>query len=227
MIDGCEPRDQLLIGLPAFDADHALTDRRQHLLGRQRGGGHVRQSEAIQAGARQQRGVDLAPVQLLQARADAAAEIDHFEIRPPRQDLRLTAKRRRADHGPLGQGGDAVRLPADQRIPGIGTLQHAGDGQAVRQPGRHVLHGMHAGIDAAVEQCHLDLFAKQPLAADVGERPVCDPVAGGADHHHLDGAGLAQVIERRHQALLDHVGLDAGERGTARAEADGSVERHD
>ena len=45
---------------------------------------------------------------------------------------------------------------------------------------------MHGEVDAPVEQRLLDLLGEQALAADLGQRPVLDAVAGGADDDDLD-----------------------------------------
>ena len=41
---------------------------------------------------------------------------------------------------------------------------------------------MHGEIDLVVEQCEIELFGEQALAAGLGERAVLDGVAGRADH---------------------------------------------
>ena len=49
---------------------------------------------------------------------------------------------------------------------------------------------MHGEVDGAGQQRLLDLLGEQPLAAGLGERPVLDRVAGGADDLDLDPLGV-------------------------------------
>ena len=51
-----------------------------------------------------------------------------------------------------------------------------------------ILHRMDAEIDFALEQRAVELLGPQRLAADLGERPVLDLVAGGRDRDDLDPA---------------------------------------
>ena len=48
---------------------------------------------------------------------------------------------------------------------------------------------MHRQVDGAGEQRLLDLLGEQALAAGLGERPVADHVAGGADDLKRDPLG--------------------------------------
>ena len=62
---------------------------------------------------------------------------------------------------------------------------------------RHVLHGMHGEVDVAGQQRLLDLLGEQALAADLGERPVLDAVAGGLDDAHLERASAGPCAASR------------------------------
>ena len=120
---------------------------------------------------------------------------------PARQQLGAAAQRGRADHGALRQLGDpAGALARDQHVARIGARQHRADRQARRQPGRQVLHRVHRKIDPAVEQRRLELLAEQPLAAELGERPVDHAIAGRADHHDLERARLGERRDRPRRA---------------------------
>ena len=79
-----------------------------------------------------------------------------------------------------------LRHRAQEGIAQVLARQQGRHDQAVGQPGRHVLHGMHGEVDLTGEQRLLDLLGEQPLAADLGQRPVADAVSGGGDDDDLD-----------------------------------------
>ena len=155
----------------------------------------------LQAGQRQQRGVDLAGRELAQPGVDVAAEVDHPQVGAPRQQLRLAAQRGGADHGAsrqLGDGRAAGRAISTSR--GSSRASTAPMHQAVGQPGRQVLDRMHREVDPARQQRRLDLLAEQALAAELGERPVGDPIAGRADRHDLERARRGELGMRAARA---------------------------
>ena len=76
---------------------------------------------------------------------------------------------------------------------------------------------MHREIDAAGQQCFLDLFGEEPLAAGVGKRPVLHDVTGGADDLDLDRRGID--ARRRGQPALHFTRLHQRQRRTARTDA--------
>ena len=188
MIDGLQQRADRIIGA-AFDADGTLAHRRQHLVDLEDRAAGGLKAQAVQAGARQQGRVDLARLELAQAGVEIAAQGRHAQVRAARQQLGAPAQRDRADHRSVRQPVDPAGTRArDQHVARIGPRQHRADRKARRQPGRQVLHRMHREIDPAVEQRRLELLAEQPLAAELGERPVDHEIAGRADHHDLERA---------------------------------------
>ena len=72
---------------------------------------------------------------------------------------------------------------------------------------------MDGEIDLACQQRLLDLLGEQPLAAGIRERPVGNPVAGGADRAYLDRSGIEAM--RGDQRVADHVGLGQRKRRAA------------
>ena len=77
---------------------------------------------------------------------------------------------------------------------------------------------MHGEVDLALEQRRLELLAEQTLAAELGQRPVDHPVAGGPHHHGLDGALCGQRGIGHGQRPADHLGLGARQRRAPRAD---------
>jgi len=157
--------------------------------------------------------VDLALRNLAQPRVDIAAQHLQPHIAAPRQDLRLPAQRRGADAAAgseIGQTG-AGRARHD-RVARILARHHAGEREAGRQFGGHVLHRMHGKIDAPVRQRLLEFLDEQALAADRGERPVLDAVARRADDDGLERAGFGEVGPARGQRGAQGIGLGERER---------------
>jgi hypothetical protein len=76
---------------------------------------------------------------------------------------------------------------------------------------------MHGEVDGAGEERLLDLFGEQALAADLGERPIADQVAGGADDLDRDPLGAEPVGGGEPRAHLMRLG--ERERAAARADA--------
>ena len=130
------------------------------------------------------------------------------------------AAARRCRPGALRQRGDARRRRRVATSASRGSSR--GRCAAITSPGgsqrRHVLQRMDGESIAAVEQRLLDLLGEQALAADLGERPVGDAVAGGADDDDFDRAGRGERGMRRRQPLAPPRGL--GQRQLAAAGAD-------
>ncbi len=154
---------------------------------------------------------------LAQAGLDVATKLDDPQIGPPRQELRPAPQARRADNRPLGQIAERAVAQRDKGIAHILARQIGVDQQPVRLVDRHVLHRMHGDVDAAVQQRILDLAGEQALAADLLERAVLHPVAGGLDHHDLEG--VAGQSECRHQAVTRLMRLGQSQQRAARADA--------
>ena len=73
---------------------------------------------------------------------------------------------------------------------------------------------MHREVDPARQQRRLDLLAEQALAAELGERPVGDPVAGRADRHDLERARRGELGMRARERPADQLGLRQRQRAS-------------
>ena len=148
-----------------------------------------RQAEPLQAGERQQRGVDLAVLELAQPRLDIAAQRRHVEVGPQPLGDRLPPQRGGADRGAARQFGERFRLAADEHVARVLALeagrQHAGP--AAKTVGMSLAECTARSMRRSMQRL-LDLLGEQALAADLGQRPVLDRVAGGADDHEFDRA---------------------------------------
>jgi hypothetical protein len=182
--------------------------------------------EPLQARDRQQGSVHLTFGELAQTRVHVAAQGNHREVRADAQHLGLAAQAGGAQHGALGQIGQPSAVAREKGIARVLARQNRGNRQTGRQPGRHVFHGMGCDVDGPGQQGFLDLLGEQALAADLGQRPVAHPVAGGLDCHDLHGAGDCQGSVRFGQAAFYLPRLGQGQWATARADAKDRWFRH-
>ena len=124
---------------------------------------------------------------------------------------------------PSGRSAIAACLQRDEGVAHVLARQVAVEQQAAGLLHRHVLHRMHRDVDAARQQLLLDLLGEQPLVADLLQRPVGGDqggvVAGGLDHHDLEGV-LGQV-EGGHQPGAGLVRLGERQRRAAGADLQG------
>ena len=83
---------------------------------------------------------------------------------------------------------------------------------------------MHGEVDPALEQGGIDFLGEQALAASLGERPILDEVAAGAN----DGDRHAPLVPavRGGQPAARLLGLREGERRAARAEGEEDWRSH-
>ena len=217
MIDGGEQLARAAVVGARLDGDDALPDRRQELVDRQHRGGGVGASEPLQAGEREQRGVDLAGGELAQPGLDVAAQAHHREVGPGVLDQRLAPQRSGADDRAGRKIEERRRPGADEDVAGVLARQHGRDREPGGQRGRHVLGRMHREIDGAGAERLLDLLGEQALAAGLGQRPVLDHVAGGADG--LDRDLIGSNAMRGGEAGAHFPRLGERERAAARADA--------
>ena len=112
----------------------------------------MREVEPPEPGVGQERGVDLALLQLPQARLDVAPEVDHLERGVLGQELRLPAQGGAPDDGPLGELLEGAVLGRDERVPHVLAREVAGEHRAGGQVGGHILHRVHRNVDAAVQE---------------------------------------------------------------------------
>ena len=176
------------------------------------------ETQALEAGERQQRRVDFSAFGLAQPRLDVAAQELDPEVRAQPARLRLAAQRGGAEARALGQGGNRVRHRRNQRVAHVLAFEEAGDRHALGHERRQILGRMHRGVDPPGEQGGVDLLGEEALAAGFRERPVLDDVAAGADDLERHRGLVPAVREREQPARL--VRLSEGEGGAARAEGE-------
>ena len=181
------------------------------------------EAQPAQAGHGEEGGLGDPVLELLHPGLHVAAELDHREVRAAVAKLRPPPQAGGADDRAGRKVGERAAVEGDEGVAHVLARQVAGDREAVRLERRHVLHRMHGDVDLAGEQRVLDLAREQALAADLRQRPVEHPVAGGLDHDDLEG-GLGQVV-RGHQARARLARLGERQRAAARADAQRPVRR--
>ena len=141
-----------------------------------------------------------------------AAKRNDAQVRAAGEDLGSAPQRGRAHDGARRQLVDALRRAGDQDVARVGARQQCRDDEPAGEGRRHVLHRVDREIDGAGQQGLLDLLDEQALAADLGQRPVLDAIARGADQLDADGVGRLQARIRRDQSLPHDLGLRPGQR---------------
>ena len=86
---------------------------------------------------------------------------------------------------------------------------------------------MDGEIDCVVQQCFLNLLGEEPLAPDLGKRPVLQAIAGRPDDYEVDRSRRGELGMRRSEPLADNSSLDEGHRAAACADPKESRTCHD
>ena len=213
MIDRGNPAERLVIVGACLDPHRTLRRSRQHDVTRD-SHADIPAPEPVEPCGCEQCRIDLARGELCQPCVDIAAKQDGPDIGPQPQQLCTPARRTRADRRALRQRIDACRT--DQPVANIGARQHRRDPDHGGANCLDILHRMHRAIDLAVDQRPVEFLGPQRLAADVGQRPVLHPVAGGANHDDFDRVPAPAM--RCAQRTPYQIRLDKGERRTTRTE---------
>ena len=141
------------------------------------------QAQPVQPGHGQEGRNRHALLQLAQPGLHVAAELDHLQVGPPVQQLRPPAQARGADHRALRQLREAgARRRRDEGVAHILARQVAVEHQPLGLQ-RSACPSSNAPRcrSRPGQQRLLDLAGEQALAADLLQRPVLHPVAGGLD----------------------------------------------
>ena len=192
----------------AFDADGTLADGRQQYFRCQFGADALAQPKALEAGTGENDGIELAAIELGEARIDVTAQAHDLKLRVERTQLTGAAQAGGADARALRQGVERIELVRDKGIARILAFADHRDMQARRASDGHVLKGMHGDVRAAVEQRLLQLLDEQSLAADLGQRAVENLVAARCSCSPARPASRGCAM----QTLADMLGLPQGER---------------
>ncbi len=208
------------VGLANLDADDALAQRRQPILGIEHLRGASGETETLETREREENRVHFALVELSQPRIDIAAQQHDVEIGTGARGLRVAAHGGRAETSALRQIGQRLGLVGEERFAGILAFEKGAERQARRQGGRHVLHRMDGEIDLVLQERVFQFLDEESLAAGIGQAPVLDAVAGGLEDHDLAGTVF------RGEAALHHVGLHERELRATGSKTKGAVLRH-
>ena len=100
-----------------------------------------------------------------------------------------------------------ARRAGDDDILSVRALRHAHDGKPLGQRRGHVLGGMDAQIDFAVEQSALKLFRKQAFVADFRKSHVKDLVALRVNDANLAGQSRLGLLKQ----AFHEIGLVQGQ----------------
>ena len=215
-----------------LDRDDALARGRHAGIERQRRGDPRADAEPPHARGRQDQRVELAGVQLAQARVDVAADRERTSRRAGRG---ISCAMRRTLLVPIAgavaergqRRGEVGRRPIrrqHQRVARVLARQRGGDRRG-RRADRPVMSFAlcTATSTAPLEQRVFDLLDEQPLAAGLAERPRLQPIAVRLDRDDLDPAPRALLEQRADGRRLPQ--RQRGCRGSRSGSADRSRAR--
>ena len=203
-------RDQRLdafIVRTALDTDRPLADGWQALFRLDEGANTLAKTQPNQTRCRQDDGVIIAVIQLGQPRVDVSAQWRNFQVRPPRLQLALAAKAGCTDRRTLGQGVNVVEIVRYEGIARILALHDPRQLEPFREFHGNVLHAVDGDIGRSLEHADLEFLDEKPLAADLGQWGVENPVALCCHAEEFDLDARVRRLERG----LHMLGLPHGE----------------
>ena len=156
---------------------------------------------------------------------NVAAKSHDFQVRAHVQDKRLSPKRCGADNASGWQFGKGFGLVADKSIARVFAFQHTRKDDALRQPGRYVLHGMNSQVDAAIKHGVVYFPGEQALAANFGQRPIQDHVAGRLDND--DFGSICHFRKAGNQQGFNFFSLGQRQRAATGADTKGFYGSHE
>ena len=212
-----EQRHQPRIATIALHRHRALRRGRQPLRRLQARDDALAQTQTLQAGHGQHDGVVATVVEFGQPGVDVTAQVEQFQVRSQRAQLRLATQRRGPDPRTDRQRVQRGVQVGDEAIGWIVAGQHRRQREGFVQFHRHILQRVHGAVGLTAQHGQLQLLQEQALATDGGQRTVEHFVAAGAHRHqfHMQaGMGLAQAVG-------DVFALPEGERALAGGDADG------
>ncbi len=180
----------------------------------------LRHAESVKAGGGEDRGVYVSVVDLLEPRRHVAAQFDDLEIVASREQLRASPQARRSDARTRRQIVERINADDrahDERVARVLSRQERDDFEAGRTVRREILERVHAELNLALREIHLELSREEPFATDGRERLVEMLVARGAV-----GLELARHTARL-ERLLHLARLPQRELGGARRDDERSA----
>jgi hypothetical protein len=172
-----------------LDGQRALPHGRQtHLAVQHLVRARPEQPEAAQPSRGQHDGVELAAVQLAEARLHVAAQGGVVQVRTLHAQLRDAAQGRGPHTSRRRQRHEVDAIAREQHVARVFTLGEAHQRHALGQlhVARDVFQRVHREVGLTAGHAGFHLGHEQPLATDGGQRTVGDAVAQRGDVHLLD-----------------------------------------
>ena len=209
---GSDQRANVLALGKVFDANSALPGRwHQRIAGDPLDDART-ETQAVQAGAGEQKDIAFAVVETSQARVHVAAHGFEGELAIDARKQSATASARRADAGSRREVAQRPLLGAvahDERIPRVRPRPEGDQRESIGQRRRHVLHAVNGDVGLVVQKGVLKRIDERALAELRGRlcaslrRSGALLVALGVDLHQLRlKAGRASFQLRRNGARL-------------------------
>src|SRR5947209_5722457 len=177
-------------------------------------------TQPVQARGCENDGIELAFVELAQARVDVAANRLKSQVGAGGANLRLAAQAARADERIVRQITKTLNAGVrHQRVAHVFAFADGADVQAGGKLGRQIFQAVNREVDAALVDGFFEFFGEQALAllAELGQRDVEHAVAFGRDDFDLDLQAGMQALE----LALHPVSLPQRQLAAARSDDEG------
>ena len=197
IVNGRQKTCSAFVLFPTLNPYGALGNRRKHLVRVDGAANDMKHVQPRQTGHRQKGCGGDTIIKFLQSCLDVAPKFDQSQVGPPMGKLCPAAKAGRSDHRARRKSGDGPEGGADEGVPHVLARQQAVDQQALWLDRRHILHRVDGDVHLTSDQCVLDLFREQALAADFLQGSIKDPVAGGLDNDDLECCGRQAMCHRQ------------------------------
>ena len=165
IMNGAEEFDRCRVGLPAFHRDRSLARRRQDAVDN----GNVKTCwdeptpEPVEPGLGQKQAIQrMVRGQLAQARWHIAANLHNAQILAQQQDLHFPTRTRGGHRRLDRQACQPSRMLRYKDVRGIRSLEDRAKDKIIRPFRWEIFQAVDRRVDAARQQCFLQLFDKKP-----------------------------------------------------------------
>mmetsp|Transcript_1600 Transcript_1600/g.2434 ORF Transcript_1600/g.2434 Transcript_1600/m.2434 type:complete len:285 (-) Transcript_1600:353-1207(-) len=160
-----------LVVISTLNSNSSLSNSRKHLIPVQYGSGASLHIHTLQSSNCQKSSINLSIVQLTKTGLNITTEIHTCPGRVLSHELCLTTKGSSSNHSVIGQIIKTFNFirSRDECIIGILTLKGTGENGSIRNPGRNILHGVHANINFIAEKSNIKFLGEESLTSQFHE----------------------------------------------------------
>ncbi len=219
IMNGAEEFDRRRVRLAAFHRDRSLPRRRENAVddGDMKTWRDEPTSEPVEPGLGQKQAIErMVRGQLAQARWHVAANLHNAQILAQQQDLHFPARTRGGHHRLDRQACQASRMLRYKDVRGIRSLEDRAKDKIIRPFRWEIFQAVDRRVDAARQQCFLQLFDEKPAVNGARKAQIEALVSCRLDDLPIDDEPRMCSVE----FSLDDPRLSKRQVATPRAEND-------